>query len=111
MPLLGLDQIKAQLNLEPEDTSEDNYLRLLGDAAARACELRTGRYIDPSDQPLGSLAAPFTETDLTMLRHAALIMVAEWYLNRENTGAVSGIAELPLAVTWLLDPLKDFADR
>lgn len=111
MPLLELDNIKTHLGVALEETGEDTYLRALGDAAARACELRTGRYIDPASQPAESQAAPFTETDLAMLAQAALIMVGEWYRNREATADVAGASELPLAVTWLLDPLKDYSDR
>ncbi|MFA7505291.1 MAG: head-tail connector protein [Burkholderiaceae bacterium] len=111
MALLGLDQVKAHLRIEPGDTSENTYLLALASAAERACELRTGRWIDPSDAPDDSLTEPFSATDLDLLRQAALIMIGEWYCNREASAEATGIAELPLAVTWILDPLRDFADR
>lgn len=111
MALLELDTIKINLGVALEENDEDAYLQGLRAAALRACELRTGRYVDQASRPAGSQAAPFSEADLAMVSQAALIMIAEWYLNREATAASGSASELPLAVTWLLDPLKDYTDR
>jgi len=112
MALLELDDIKFHLNVELEDPMHDTYLTSLGAAAARACELRTGRWIDPQDKPEGSLAADFSEADLETLRHAARLMIGTWFTNREGVTTGSGSTpELPLGVTYLLDPLRDFSGR
>jgi hypothetical protein len=49
--------------------------------------------------------------DLAMVSHAIRLIVGNWYENREGAAVdVRGTpTELPLAVTWLLDPLRSFA--
>jgi uncharacterized phiE125 gp8 family phage protein len=52
--------------------------------------------------------AALSEDDLQIVRHAMRLLVGNWYANRE--GAVVDTrgtpAELPLAVKWLLEPLR-----
>ncbi|WP_242148917.1 hypothetical protein [Sphingomonas sp. BAUL-RG-20F-R05-02] len=52
--------------------------------------------------------APLTDDDLQIVCHAIRLLVGNWYANRE--GAVVDTrgtpAELPLAVKWLLEPLR-----
>jgi uncharacterized phiE125 gp8 family phage protein len=52
--------------------------------------------------------SPLAAGDLDMVRHAIRLIVGNWYANREGTAVdVRGTpAELPLAVTWLLEPLR-----
>lgn len=55
--------------------------------------------------------SPLEAGDLEMIRHAIRLIVGHWHMNREavSTEAGSGAMELPLAATWLLDPLTQFA--
>jgi hypothetical protein len=52
--------------------------------------------------------APLPADDLQIVCHAIRLLVGNWYANRE--GAVVDTrgtpAELPLAVKWLLEPLR-----
>jgi hypothetical protein len=104
---LELDDIAVHLAVELGDAAVEAQLTSLIAAAARACEKHTGRRIDAADLPEGSLAAPFDAGELDMLRHAARLMIGDWFLNRE---AGDG-GEVPLRLRWLLDPLRDFSDR
>jgi hypothetical protein len=51
--------------------------------------------------------SPMDGGDLEMIRHAIRLIVGNWYANREAAvvDARGTPTELPIAVTWLLDPL------
>ena len=55
--------------------------------------------------------SPLEGGDLDMVRHAIRLIVGHWYANREAVSPDSraGTNELPIAVSWLLDPLTAFA--
>lgn len=108
---LELDDVKLHCSIELEDTSEDTYLTGLIAAAQGAVEIRTARWIDPANKPAGSAAADFTPGELDMARHAARLLIAGWYLNREAQMAAGAAAELPIGVKFLLEPLRDFSAR
>jgi len=185
---VSLEDIKAHLRLDPDETGEDIYLQALIVAARRACELRIGGAIVAGDASLtldrfpasshrhdgvdrvstiflpagtvtdivdisyrssdgteqlldpsiyvadltrsparigpvgawptaartpGSVIVRYTlaalpDDDLQTVCHAIRLLVGNWYANRE--GAVVDTrgtpAELPLAVKWLLEPLR-----
>lgn len=77
MTFLTLEDIKAQARIEPEDTSEDTYLLLLGRAAERKVFNDTQRTYDEIVAKWG-----VWPEDLTL---AALLLVTNWYKNREAT--------------------------
>lgn len=104
---VAIAQVREHLRLDAvaADPAEDVYLTGLTIAARRACELRINRTIaDP--------VAPIADDDLAVLVQAILLTVGTWYAHREGatTDARSTPAEVPLAVTWLLDPLKKWDD-
>lgn len=108
---LELDDVKLHCSIELEDTSQDTYLTGLITAAKGAVQARTGRWIDPADKPEGTTAADFTAYELGMAQHAARLLIAGWYLNREAQMAAGAAAELPMGVKFLLEPLRDFSGR
>lgn len=100
-----LDQVKAHLRLDPGVTDEDGYIGALALAARRAVETRTRR-------TLVGAAPTLVDDDLAMACQAILLIVGSWYSNREGatTDARSIPVEVPLSVTWLLDPLVRWDD-
>ncbi|RTY53644.1 phage gp6-like head-tail connector protein [Pantoea sp. YU22] len=100
--LLTLDEIKYQLRIEPDDTSEDAYLQLIGQAA----ESRTSNYLNrklyaetvPEDDPDG-LILP-ADVKLAMLG-----LVAHFHENRAAVSDVEMI-ELPMSFNWLVTPYR-----
>lgn len=101
-----LSDIKVHLRLDESATDEDPYLTAMIVAARRTCEARICRSIaDP--------VAPLTEDDQFVLCQAIRLIVAAWYANREgvSTDARTMPVELPLAVTWLLEPLRKWASE
>jgi hypothetical protein len=96
--LVTLDEVKTHLRLGSADR-EDTYLRILIAAAVRAVENATGRDI--------VAAAPsMAERDRAVAAQAVLLLVGLWHANREATG--QNMTELPLAITWLIAPLRKF---
>lgn len=94
-----LEQVKSYLRLEASNTSEDGHLALLITAARRAIENDTGRVVTG---PLADVDGD----DVEVVVHAMLLLIGHWYVNREAVGANAGAAEVPLAVRFLLDPLR-----
>lgn len=96
--LVTLTDVKTHLRLG-SSAHEDAYLIILIAAAVRAIENATGRAIasGPVDMPEG---------DQAVAAQAILLLVGQWYANREAAG--QPLAEMPLAVTWLIAPLRKF---
>lgn len=93
-----LAEVKAHLRLGSA-TAEDAYLTAMIVAARRAVELRTRRTI------VGE-APTLSGDDLQAAKHAIKLVIATWYANRDaTTDSRSASVELPLSVSWLLDPL------
>lgn len=94
---LTLEQARLQLKLETNE--EDQLVVGLLAAATRAVEIHTGRTFAAGVQA-------FEPADADVAAQAALMLVTAWYDNREGYSINAASAELPLAVTWLLWPLK-----
>ena len=91
-----LEQVKTHLRLGTSDR-EDAYLGILIGAARRAIENLTGRDI-AVDVPT------LDERDKDVVAQASLLLIGQWYSNREAVGV--NVSEIPLAVQFLLDPLR-----
>ncbi|MEG8045749.1 head-tail connector protein [Sphingomonas aerolata] len=91
-----LDQVKTHLRLGTSE-HEDAYLGILIGAARRAIENLTGRDI-AVDVPT------LDERDKDVVAQASLLLIGQWYSNREAVGV--NVSEIPLAVQFLLNPLR-----
>jgi len=91
-----LEQVKTHLRLGTSDR-EDAYLGILIGAARRAIENLTGRDI-AVDVPT------LDERDKDVVAQASLLLIGQWYSNREAVGV--NVSEIPLAVQFLLNPLR-----
>lgn len=101
---VALADIKADLRLDPSATDEDARLQRLIFAARRAVEVRTRRTI-VGDNPT------LTGDDLHIACQAISLIVATWYAMPEGVSVDGrgGQVEMPLGVSWLLDPLVRWA--
>jgi len=91
-----LEQVKTHLRLGASDR-EDAYLNILIGAARRAIENLTGRDI--------AVDAPtLDDRDKDVVAQASLLLIGQWYSNREAVGV--NVSEIPLAVQFLLNPLR-----
>ena len=91
-----LEQVKTHLRLASSGR-EDAYLMILIAAARRAIENLTGRDI-AVDVPT------LDERDKDVVAQASLLLIGQWYSNREAVGV--NVSEIPLAVQFLLNPLR-----
>lgn len=100
-----LADIKADLRLG-SSTVEDARLSRLIAAARRAVERRIGYIVVGDDRDL-------PDRDLPTVCQAITLIVGTWYALPEGV-AIDGRAsdvELPLGVSWLLDPVKKWPDE
>lgn len=96
--IVGLEEVKMHLRLASSDR-EDAYLTAMIGAALRSIENATGRDIAVT---WPDLDAP----DRKVVTQASLLLIGHWYANREAVGERA--TEMPLAVKYLLDPLRRF---
>jgi hypothetical protein len=87
-----LEQVKMHLRLGSSD-HEDAYLMILIAAARRAIENATSREIAVESPTLD-------QRDMVIVAQASLLIIADWYANREAVG------EIPLSLHGLLTPLR-----
>ena len=96
--LVTLSDVKAHLRLG-SSSREDAYLVILIAAAVRAIEGATGcDFVND----LSTTAV----RDRAVAAQAVLLLVGQWYANREAAG--QNPTELPLAITFLIAPLRKF---
>lgn len=103
--MIDIAQVRAQVRLEADDTSEDALLTLYLGAAKRAIESHTNRtlYNAVEDVPAeGDDSALVINEDIDL---AMLLIIGHWYANRE---AVSGTQKLsvPLGFEYLIEPYR-----
>lgn len=94
--LVTMEQVREQLDLD--DGADVTLVTGLVAAATRAVEVHTGRTVEDGPVGLGN--------DKPVAAMAALLLIRTWYDNPEAVASNSAAIELPLAVTWLLWPLK-----
>jgi hypothetical protein len=97
--LVELADVKTWLRIDPAQTAEDFILDGLILAAQRAI---AGALDRPIVGPLAALAPG--EQDVIV--QAMQMLIANWYRNRGANVIGQTVAELPLAVSWLLAPLR-----
>ncbi len=97
--LVSIEQVREQLDLD--EGADVALVTALVDAATRAVEVHTGRTIEDGPAAFGK--------DAPVAAMATLLLIRTWYDNPEAVASNSAAVELPLAVSWLLWPLKRFA--
>lgn len=99
---IDLDTIKRHLNIDPDYTDEDEYLMNLSEVAVTAIE-------NHIDSPIsrfihdGELPAP--------LLHAALLLIGNYYQNRESESIGHIVNTLPHGYEYLLQSYIDYQDN
>ncbi len=99
MNFATIQEVKSQLRLDTEDTSEDELLQLYLDASVELIETYLNRKVYESEIPEGSQGLIFTKK----MKIAQLLIVGDWYKNRENSQEKS-LTNIPLGVKELLLP-------
>ena len=96
---LKLYEIKQHLNLDEDFTDDDEYLVSISEVAEEV----VAKHIDNKLSDLcgddGELPSP--------LRHAILLLISNYYDNRESVAAAQ-LHEIPLSYSYLLDLYKNY---
>lgn len=102
--ILTNEEIKRQLRLEDDDTSEDVLLSALGAAAESRTSTFLNRplYAKADDIPDGDTRGLVVSDDI---RLAMLMLVTHFYENRSATSEVE-MLEAPQAYNWLVSPYR-----
>lgn len=102
--ILTKEEIKRQLRLEVDDTTEDDLITALGCAAESrtATYLNRNLYAEAEDIQEGDDRGLVVSDDL---RLAMLMLVTHFYENRSTTSEVE-MLETPLAYSWLVSPYR-----
>lgn len=96
MIYLTLSDIKKHLNIDSDFTDDDTYLESLEAVAIGIIE----RDIDYKFSEMQTLP--------DALKHALLLVIGNFYDNRESLSPVS-ISELPQSLGWILDLYRDYS--
>ena len=90
--LVTLEQVKQQLRLETADTDQDGRLNDMRVAARALIEEYVRRDIVATWPNV-------TDRQRVIAGQAALLMIEEWFVRGAE-------GQVPIAVTWMLRPLK-----
>lgn len=99
---LSLEEIKKQLNIDPQFTDDDQYLEALEEVAEKAVEKHIDMNLEVLASKSGGLPSP--------VLHAMKLMIGNLYENREPV-AYSGAVEVPLSYQYLLSLYKNYSNK
>ena len=120
-----LEEAKCQLRVSLDDDYDDGHINLLIKAASGAIKnymknfavYEAERNAD-NDYLLDSNGEPIIDEDSNVPQYvkpevklAVLMLISEWYKNREGDGAAYEDAVLPAPIRALLYPLRDPASQ
>lgn len=97
---LDLKLVKKHLNIDEEFHDDDEYLIGLTEAAEGAVEKHIDTPLDCICGKDGCLPPA--------VRHAILLLVANFYANRESVSFAS-CSKIPLSYEYLIDLYKDYS--
>lgn len=96
---LTLDEIKKHLNLDLDFNEDDDYLLGLAKVAINAVSIHIDRDFKELEDEEGNLPPA--------LQHALLLLIANYYNNRESVTNVSA-NNIPFSYNYLLDLFKNY---
>ena len=99
---LNLDIVKKHLNIEKEYTLDDEYILNLMCVAENAVEKHIDNKLQNIEDADGNLPSA--------LLHAIMLLVANFYANRESVAFASS-SEIPTSYNYLLDLFKDYSSK
>lgn len=99
---LELDIVKKHLNIEKEYTLDDEYILNLMCVAENAVENHIDNKLQNIEDADGNLPSA--------LLHAIMLLVANFYANRESVAFASS-SEIPTSYNYLLDLFKDYSNK
>lgn len=98
--MLELKTIKKHLNIDETYTADDNYIMQLCDVCYDAVE----RHINSN---INELIHEETNEFPPSINHAVLLLIANYYANRESV-VYASVNEIPTSYNYLLDFFKHY---
>lgn len=99
---LNLDLMKKHLNIENNYTLDDEYILNLMCVAEDAVTKHIDNKLQNLEDADGKLPSA--------LLHAIMLLVANFYANRESVAFASS-SEIPTSYNYLLDLFKDYSNK
>lgn len=96
---LSLEEIKKHLNIDADFVEDDEYLLMLEEVAENAVAIHTDNNLKDLENEEGKLPSA--------LRHALLLLIANYYNNRESVTNVSA-NNIPFSFNYLIDLFKNY---
>lgn len=97
MSFITLTEAKKQLNILEADTFDDTYIQHLIEVAEQV----VANYVN---YPLSDYT---NETLPKPIKHGILLIIAQFYVNREPVSFAQGY-KIPHTIELLLDPIRNF---
>lgn len=96
---LNVETIKKHLNLDDDFVADDEYLKQLAEVAENAVSIHIDRDFSELEDEEGNLPPA--------LQHALLLLIGNYYNNRESVTNVSA-NNIPFSYNYLLDLFKNY---
>lgn len=97
---ITLSDAKHHLNIEEEYTGDDRYIETLIKGATAAVAAMAQRDMDA-----------LTEEESDIARQAVLLIVGEWYMQREDSVVGAAVNRIPNGVERLVYAIKSYSGR
>lgn len=99
---LNLDTIKKHLNIDNDFTDDDEYLMMLTDVVENAVAIHIDNDLSTLENEDGKLPSA--------LQHALLLLLANYYNNRESITNVSA-NNIPFSFNYLIDLFRNYEGK
>ncbi|QLY36012.1 phage gp6-like head-tail connector protein [Citrobacter freundii] len=104
--MLEINIVKEHCRVEVDFTDDDNLLKIYIGAAARYVETWTRRTLFETESSQGYADADDPILPGDDVKAAMLLLIGNWYENRESVVIGDTVAEVPFAVEALLQPYR-----
>ncbi|EMX8646047.1 phage gp6-like head-tail connector protein [Providencia stuartii] len=104
--MLSLELVKAHCNIDTDFTDDDKLLALYTESAVKYVENYTRRKLYESESSAGYQDDPEPLLLSADVKNAMLLLVGQWYENRENVISGQAFSTQPFAVSSLLQPYR-----
>ncbi|HHR5857404.1 TPA: head-tail connector protein [Providencia alcalifaciens] len=104
--MLSLEVVKSHCNIDPEFTDDDKILTIYIGSAVKYVENYTRRTLYENESSEGYQNDPESLLLSDDVKNAMLLLIGQWYENREATNIGNITSALPFATEALLQPYR-----
>ncbi|MCG5277795.1 head-tail connector protein [Providencia rettgeri] len=104
--MLSLELVKAHCNIDADFTDDDKLLTIYTGSAVKYVEHYTRRVLYESESSEGYQDDPEPLLLSDDVKNAMLLLIGQWYENRENAISGQSFSTQPFAVSALLQPYR-----